>query len=144
MANHRFPLYCLPTHILNASYTPVLFFEKLEIKQPFLLDVRVKAEPLSPRDLHYPGLSNVQQLHLLHHPAQLQRPHSANSALSPHLSPNHIGQGNFSKNFKIVHFKLLYIVVSKKYLCLFKINLFIIVKKFAGSKKKSGIDRKIL
>ena len=64
--------------------------------------VRVKSEPLSPRDLHHPGLSNVQQLHPLHHPAQLQRPHSANSALSPHLSPNHIGQGNFSKNFKII------------------------------------------
>lgn len=58
--------------------------------------VRVKAEPLSPRDLHHPGLSNVQQLHPLHHPAQLQRPHSANSALSPHLSPNHIGQGHMS------------------------------------------------
>ena len=57
--------------------------------------VRVKSEPLSPRDLHHhPGLSNVQQLHPLHHPAQLRRPHSANSALSPHLSPNHIGQGN--------------------------------------------------
>ena len=87
-----------------------LAFEKLEIKQRFLLGVRVKAEPLSPRDLHYPGLSNVQQLHLLHHPAQLQRPHSANSALSPHLSPNHIGQGNFSKK---IHFISLYIVDHK-------------------------------
>ena len=76
---------------------------KLEIKQRFFLGVRVKAEPLSPRDLHHPGLSNVQQLHLLHHPAQLQRPHSANSALSPHLSPNHIGQGNFSKLF-LLHY----------------------------------------
>ena len=85
---------------------------ELEINQLLLLGVRVKAEPLSPRDLHHPGLSNVQQLHLLHHPAQLQRPHSANSALSPHLSPNHIGQGNFSKNFKIIHFTLLYIVHS--------------------------------
>ena len=50
----------------------------------------VKTEPLSPRDLHHPGLS---QLHPLQHPAQLQRPHSANSALSSHLSPNNIGQG---------------------------------------------------
>ena len=97
MANHRFRLYCLPNHISNTA--PLLIFEQLEIKQRFLLGVRVKAEPLSPRDLHHPGLSNVQQLHLLHHPAQLQRPHSANSALSPHLSPNHIGQGNFSKLF---------------------------------------------
>ena len=55
--------------------------------------IRVKAEPLSPRDLHHPGLSNIQQLHPLQHPAQLQRPHSANSALSSHLSPNNIGQG---------------------------------------------------
>lgn len=60
--------------------------------------VRVKAEPLSPRDLHHPGLSNVQQLHPLHHPAQLQRPHSANSAMSPHISPNQIGQGMLSRN----------------------------------------------
>ena len=40
----------------------------------------LKAEPLSLRNLHHPGLSNVHQLHLLHHPAQLQRPHSANWA----------------------------------------------------------------
>ena len=76
--------------------------------------VRVKSEPLSPRDLHvHPGLSNVQQLHPLHHPAQLQRPHSANSALSPHLSPNHIGQGMYSlliyffKNFSLFIMKRL-------------------------------------
>ena len=62
--------------------------------------IRVKAEPLSPRDLHqHQGImSNVQQLHPLHHPAQLQRPHSANSAMSPHLSPNHLGQGRFTDN----------------------------------------------
>ena len=54
----------------------------------------VKAEPLSPRDHQHSGiqgLSYVQQLHPLQHPAHLQRPHSANSALSSHshshLSP---------------------------------------------------------
>ena len=75
--------------------------------------IQVKAESLSPRDLHHPGLSNIQQLHPLQHPAQLQRPHSANSALSPHLSPNHIGQGMYSlliflkKNFSLFIMKRL-------------------------------------
>ena len=72
MANHRVRHYCLPTHILNAIPTPQCYFlKKLEINQCFLLGVPVKAEPLLPRDLHHPGLFNVQQLHLLHHPAQL-------------------------------------------------------------------------
>ena len=83
--------------------------------------VRVKSEPLSPRDLHvHPGLSNVQQLHPLHHPAQLQRPHSANSALSPHLSPNHIGQGMYSlliffkKKLFLIHHEMVIFSVCLK------------------------------
>lgn len=63
-------------------------------------NVRVKAEPMSPRDLHHPGIPNVhaQQQHLLHHhqqqQQQQQRPHSANSVNGPHLSPGHIGSGH--------------------------------------------------
>jgi len=41
--------------------------------------VRVKAEPQSPRDLHAPPGHQFQH----HHTAQLQRPHSASSAMSP-------------------------------------------------------------
>ena len=55
----------------------------------------VKTEPLSPRDLqHHSGLPNVQSHQQLHHQLhQLQRPQSANSVLSPHLSPNHVASG---------------------------------------------------
>lgn len=48
-------------------------------------NVRVKAEPLSPRDLHPPPVHQFQH----HHSAQLQRPHSANSAMSPQGHMNH-------------------------------------------------------
>jgi len=56
----------------------------------------VKTEPLSPRDLqHHSGLPNVQSQQQLHHQLhQLQRPQSANSVLSPHLSPNHVASGH--------------------------------------------------